>query len=55
MQRSRRILIFLVLSSLVLVCLQGGCASEVAQAQPRAVAPPLFASVPQQPTEALAR
>ena len=41
MQRSRRILIFLVLSSLVLGCLQGGCATQVAQAQPPA--PPLSA------------
>lgn len=53
MQRSRRILIFLVLSSLLLGFLQGGCASEMAQAQPPAAAPPLAASVPQQPTEAL--
>jgi uncharacterized membrane protein YgcG len=53
MQRSRRILIFLVLSSLVLGCLQGGCASETAQAQPPAAAPPLSAAAPPQPTEDL--
>ncbi|MGC2032547.1 MAG: DUF3300 domain-containing protein, partial [Steroidobacteraceae bacterium] len=49
----RRILIFPVLSSLFLGFLQGGCASEMAQAQPPAAAPPLSATVPQQPTEAL--
>ncbi len=53
MQPSRRILIFLISSSLVLGFLQGGCASEMAQAQPPAAAPPLSASVSQQPTEAL--
>ena len=53
MKRSRRILVLLVLSSLVLGCLQGGCASEVAQAQSPAAAPPLPVSVPQQPTEDL--
>ena len=55
MKRSRRILIFLVSSSLVLGCLQGGCASELAQGdiQPPAPAEPLPAPVPQQSTEEL--
>ncbi|HXA35678.1 MAG TPA: DUF3300 domain-containing protein, partial [Steroidobacteraceae bacterium] len=52
MKRSRRILMFLVSSSLVLGYLQG-CATEVVQAQPPAAAAPLPASVPQQPTEDL--
>jgi len=49
MKRSRRILMLLVSSSLVLGCLQGGCASEAAQAetQPPAPAEPLSASLPQ--------
>jgi hypothetical protein len=49
MKRSRRILILLASSSLVLGCLQGGCASEAAQAetQPLAPAAPLSASLPQ--------
>ena len=55
MKRSRRILILLVSSSLVLGCLQGGCASEAAQAetQPPAPAEPLPAPVPQQSTQEL--
>jgi hypothetical protein len=55
MKRSRRILIFLVSSSLVLGCLQGGCATEVARAdnQPPAPAEPLAAPVPQQSTQEL--
>src|ERR1700728_4588174 len=53
MKRSKRILILLVSSSLVLGCLQGGCASEDAQAEspPPAMPPP--APVPQQSTEEL--
>ena len=49
MKRSKRILIMLASSTLVLGFLQGGCASEAAQAeaQPPAPAEPLSASLPQ--------
>jgi len=49
MKRSKRIVILLVSSSLVLGCLQGGCASETAQSetQPPAPAEPLSAPLPQ--------
>jgi hypothetical protein len=53
MKRSKRIWIFLVSSSLVLGCLQGGCASEEAQAEPSAFAWPLPPPVPQQSTDQL--
>jgi len=48
MKRSKRIVILLVSSSLVLGCLQGGCASETAQSetQPPAPAEPLSAPLP---------
>jgi Protein of unknown function (DUF3300) len=51
MKQSKRILILLVSGSLVLGCLQGGCASEAAQAP--SAAQPLPVSVPQQPTQDL--
>jgi hypothetical protein len=49
MKRSRRILMLLVSSTLVLGCLQGGCASDAAQAETQspALAAPLAASLPQ--------
>src|SRR5450432_4083086 len=53
MKRSRRMLILLVSSSLALGCLQGGCASEQAQAQSLATAQPVPAPVPQQAGEDL--
>jgi uncharacterized membrane protein YgcG len=55
MKRSGRILMLLVSSSLVLGCLQGGCASEAAQpeTQPAAPAEPLPAPAPQQSTQEL--
>src|SRR6202166_1028889 len=55
MRRSRRVLILLASSSIVLGCLQGGCASEAGQAetQPPASAEPPSASVPQQSTQEL--
>jgi hypothetical protein len=53
MKRSKRIWILLVSSSLVLGCLQGGCASEEAQAEPPALAWPLPPPVPQQSTDQL--
>jgi Protein of unknown function (DUF3300) len=55
MKRSGRILVFLVSSSLVLGCLQGGCASDAAQPETQlpalAVPPPV--PVPQQSTQEL--
>jgi len=49
MRRSRRVLILLASGSIVLGCLQGGCASEAAQAeaQPPTPAAPPSASLPQ--------
>jgi hypothetical protein len=56
MERSERIvLMLLVCASLVLVCLQEGCASDVAQVEIQQPAPaePLLAPVPQQSTQEL--
>src|SRR6202166_208458 len=55
MRRSRRVLILLASSTLVLGLLQGGCATEAAQSetQPPAPAESLPASVPQQSTQEL--
>ena len=55
MKRSRRILMHLVSISLVLGCLQGGCASEAAQpdAQPLIPAEPLSTPLPPQSAEEL--
>jgi len=55
MKRSRRILMHLVSISLVLGCLQGGCASEAAQpeTQPPIPAEPLSTPLPPQSAEEL--
>jgi uncharacterized protein DUF3300 len=54
MKRSRRILMFLLCSSLVLGFLQGGCATQAAQTDTQSAAPePLPAPLPQQSTQDL--
>jgi uncharacterized membrane protein YgcG len=55
MKPSGRIFMFMLCSSLVLGCLQGGCASQAALADTQPVAPaePLAAPLPQQSTQEL--